>query len=562
MIFKKILISVLIISVSSSSLFFVKPKETEAVAGAIACVGGAITGVGIGAGVGAGMVAIGKTVPTFDSVVSSITGVTAANTTNQVSKECILDSLVILAREILIKQITTSIVNWINSGFEGSPAFVTDPKRFLQDTADAAVGEYIFGSSLGFLCEPFAYEVKLALLLEFNNDVYVPRCTLSDVIDNTDNFIDDLDKNFRWDVWAEMTQNPSNNPYGSYVNAKLQISDDVAKALNIEKDKLNWGNGFLSYKKCDGKSVLTAQDYNESDKQAGDFTINEKTGEVCIIKTPGSVINAQLNDTLSTGTTQLELADEINEIIGALLAQLAKQVVGPEGLGGLSSSSYSGGSSYTSKLAKEENSISIQTTKNSLTNRINDLINTEEEYLRLKTSTLNDLNSSQRKYEELNQCYIGKKDQIDAIVLTPFGNPPITEKLLYRVTGQYPNNTVESLSTTTAQTRATNAILDYESDVKVKQDRIKSEIENSQSSLSAMRDVKNQIASATALETLDKAFSNFSALGAHSGIEAGVENYTIGTEMDDLRVKLNEDISVCQGYIYTSVPSGTGGATN
>jgi hypothetical protein len=71
--------------------------------------------------------------------------------------------------------------------------------------------------------------------------------------------------------------------------------------------------------------------------------IEGTSGEKCTISTPGQVISEALTFQLSTGPRSLIEADEINEIIGALLNQLTlKAVEGINGLLGLS-----GGTGYT-----------------------------------------------------------------------------------------------------------------------------------------------------------------------------------------------------------------------
>ena len=56
----------------------------------------------------------------------------------------------------------------------------------------------------------------------------------------------------------------------------------------------------------------------------------------CVISTPGKVISEQLNKALGAGQDQLVAADEINEVISALIGQLANQaLMGTAGLLGL-----------------------------------------------------------------------------------------------------------------------------------------------------------------------------------------------------------------------------------
>src|SRR3989344_8765690 len=47
-----------------------------------------------------------------------------------------LDYLMIIVVKAALERILDSTVEWINSGFEGNPAFVTDPKQFYSDIAD------------------------------------------------------------------------------------------------------------------------------------------------------------------------------------------------------------------------------------------------------------------------------------------------------------------------------------------------------------------------------------------------------------------------------------------
>ena len=42
----------------------------------------------------------------------------------------------------VMRQITRDIVAWIETGFEGSPAFVTNLNGFMTDLADAAAGHW------------------------------------------------------------------------------------------------------------------------------------------------------------------------------------------------------------------------------------------------------------------------------------------------------------------------------------------------------------------------------------------------------------------------------------
>lgn len=224
------------------------------------------------------------------------------------------DGIAYTIANTMISKMTDSIVNWINSGFNGSPSFVGDPGQFFLDTGDRIAGQFIHQLELDdFLCSPFK-GIKIAIAINyskrFEEDI---KCKLSDVINNVENYGKFVNGDFGgqggWDTWFSITQNQQNNPYGTYVKSKIELDSRIANALGIEQSKLNWGSGFLS-----------SQDCLESDV----------TTHACIkygpVKTPGSIIENQLNVALGSGQHRLEAADEINEIIGALLNQLVQTV--------------------------------------------------------------------------------------------------------------------------------------------------------------------------------------------------------------------------------------------
>jgi hypothetical protein len=158
----------------------------------------------------------------------------------------------------------------------------------------------------------------------------------------------------------------------------------ISNAQGEEISLLNFGNGFLSYEYCE--DVETGYGWSE---------------EQCSVQTPGNVIQTQLNESLGFGTDRLTVADEIDEIIGALFAQLAQQVLtGAGGLLGSTASGYNNSStSYldaldqdTSRLGFSNSSASIQTS-----------IQTELEYITLQQQIV-DLITEADQYAIQNSC--------------------------------------------------------------------------------------------------------------------------------------------------------------
>ena len=149
----------------------------------------------------------------------------------------------------LANRIVDSTIKWAQGGFEGNPSFATNPSQYFRDIADGVAGDFIRGSNLDFLCSPMQADIiRASLTLNY----YEPQpfqCTLTQVRDNLGNLITGFNANFKeqgFDYWFSMTQNPTNNVYGSYLKAQVTLNSQIAEALNIQETQLNWSDGFLS----------------------------------------------------------------------------------------------------------------------------------------------------------------------------------------------------------------------------------------------------------------------------------------------------------------------------
>jgi len=226
-----------------------------------------------------------------------------------------MDTIAIAIVKHIIERMVDSTVDWINNGFEDNPAYATDPKQFFTNIADYTAGEFILGSDLAFLCSPFQTQIKLALINSRSNRNQF-QCSLTEVVGNIDAFYDDFSVG-GWDGWFVMTQNSANNPYGAYMDAKIELDSRIAEAVGIQSNQLDWNSGFLSWSECIVPDPYTGECLKRSP----------------VVKTPGTVIESQLEGVLGTGLKQLELADEFDEMIGALVGALLEETVfGVKGL--------------------------------------------------------------------------------------------------------------------------------------------------------------------------------------------------------------------------------------
>ncbi len=242
-------------------------------------------------------------------------------------KEFALDGIAWAIAKQVVSSMVSSLIDWINSGFQGSPAFVQDLGDFLLQAADEAFGQFI-QEVAPFVCSPFRLDVQIAVAVSYDRSRTnePPTCTLSGVFENFEAFIDGEFGQGGWNDWFKITSNPSvYTEYGSVLSVDTKARARVVNAKGEEINILGFGDGFLSGKICE-----------DVDGPAGQ-------SELCAIAKPGKMIVDALGKSLGSGQDALITADEIDEIIAALLGQLANTAItGAAGLLGLS-----GGTGYT-----------------------------------------------------------------------------------------------------------------------------------------------------------------------------------------------------------------------
>ncbi len=245
--------------------------------------------------------------------------ITALNSISMAQKELFWDGIFYAAAKVFLRGMVSSIITWINSGFDGSPAFVSDLDGFLRNVADQAIGDFIYNDpALSFLCTPFQLDVRIALAVQYNESRpgnYQPQCTLSDITDNVEGFLGGDFSQGGWGSMIELVRTPTNNPVGARLDAEGEALIRIIDNQGQEITKLGFGDGFFSMEICD-----------IAEFESG-------TSENCVIGTPGSTIANSLNKALGAGQDELISADEVNEIFVALFSQLAQQTL--EGVFGL-----------------------------------------------------------------------------------------------------------------------------------------------------------------------------------------------------------------------------------
>jgi len=266
-------------------------------------------------------------------------------------KEYILDGIAWTIAKNLVSMMVRSLINWINSGFKGSPAFIQDLDGFLMEVGDRAAGEFIsgLGKAGSFICSPFKLDIQLALSLDYKRTREGrPQCKLSDIVGNLEDFISGNFSEGGWENWFTIVNDPDQyTPLGQLQTAKSDFQARLVNSKGVALEEVKWGDGFLSSKICE--------------------KIEGPTGpkEKCVITKPGKTVQEALSFNLDSGRQSLISADEFNEIIGSLISQLAnKALTGTAGLLGLSSGTghtyegYGGGSYLDAMVASSSDQIS------------------------------------------------------------------------------------------------------------------------------------------------------------------------------------------------------------
>lgn len=211
----------------------------------------------------------------------------------------------LVLRQILA-MMTNDIIAWING--EGKPRFVSDWGAFLKNAADAAAGAFIDEYlGMGWLCKPFDLDIKIALLPEPTFEERV-RCTISDIVENIEDFYDDFSKG-GWQAWVRLVE-PRNNIYGAYLlalDAKMGVAAAAREAA--EKEAMA-GEGFLGERdefgniKTPGKIVselagkAVTQEIDLLREQIADLTDSLGPFEIYVVAIANALINRVIKEGL------------------------------------------------------------------------------------------------------------------------------------------------------------------------------------------------------------------------------------------------------------------------
>ena len=232
--------------------------------------------------------------------------------------------------KMLLQKMTVSTINWINSGFDGSPAFIQNPGKFFNDIRKNEILQFGIEINNPQLF-PFGKAWMKNTAAAFNNKFQDnARYSLNELIQQTnpefngETFQTDFSQG-GWDAWTAMTQVPANNPLGFKLLADNEIqrrlagtSQSTAEALH---ESLAQAGGFLGDMRCSSNTNITQQQKTAA-LTAGKEDPCLAGGGSWEYVTPGKLIAEKATEVVGYQNNAYLNVQDLNDAVAAILDSL------------------------------------------------------------------------------------------------------------------------------------------------------------------------------------------------------------------------------------------------
>ena len=239
-----------------------------------------------------------------------------------------------LITKMLLQKLTLSTVNWINSGYDGSPSFVQDPGKFFNDIAKTEILQ--FGIEIDASGNPFGKEWQRNQALTLKNKFADnAKYSFNEIVQQNNPEYSDI--TFRedfsmggWDAWTAMTQIPANNPLG----AKLMFDNEIQKRLagtdqstaQNTRDALKEAGGFLGDQRCMDATGrinynVTRSEYDEGLKATPPVELCSAWKYV----TPGKMLADAATNVMGYQNNSLLNVEDLNDAVAAISDAILNQ---------------------------------------------------------------------------------------------------------------------------------------------------------------------------------------------------------------------------------------------
>lgn len=301
-------------------------------------------------------------VPVNDFVAQTFLATIAPSTTSNTTlhfKDYAIEigkQLLKMAAKRLLAQMTQATVNWINSGFHGSPLFISNPESFFKDIAKAQVRSIVDMIGYDTFRFPFGRQTALNVIASYKSQLETnAQYTLSKVMNDPD-LVAQYRNDFNYGGWNGFlinTQYPQNNYLGFDMIIRQNLASRLQGTLQAPAEKvqslLQQGMGFLSPQTCPSnpnynngtneflkpsfKATTGPANESESDYYArvSAEKANWEKKNTCpgglVATTPGSVAANQIFNALDAPRLSTALDGAIGNSIAAIFDALINKLL-------------------------------------------------------------------------------------------------------------------------------------------------------------------------------------------------------------------------------------------
>lgn len=316
--------------------------------------------------------------------------------TEQKIKEQVLDPLFWNLSNNTIANMIDTLMSWVNdTDGNGTPAFITDFEKEIQDAEDEAALKFLNNAGADEMCQSFSVDVRAALTAGYaaernNDDADIQRqeCRLEETTQDEAASRDDFNR-AGWGGFFTLTMDTYSDPVNAYY-AEKQVLDGKTNDAKQREIAEAIANGMVkSTEECEAYDV-------------------NGLGINCRVTTPGSIIQGQIVNTLNLPGLRAAFANELDQTVGAFLGQFANQAVsGVGGLLGLSENTGfgdNGDQTYLQALTQETSEgIAGANTQATLQSAITD----QFEYASILVETIEQIDDMETQIDNATEEYPG-----------------------------------------------------------------------------------------------------------------------------------------------------------
>lgn len=377
--------------------------------------------------------------------------------------------------KMLLQKLTVSTVAWINSGFDGNPAFIQDPGKFFNDIAKNEILQFGLEINNPELF-PFGRAWMQNTALAFNNKFQDnARYSLNELIQNTnpeftaETFQQDFSQG-GWNAWTAMTQVPANNPLGFKLMADNEIQRRLAGTSQSTAEQvheaLSQADGFLGDMRCvdsSGSDTGITQQQRREDATAQREDPCKVAGGNWEYVTPGKLVSEAATNVMGYQNNAYlnveDLNDAVAAILDALLSQFSSNIM-EKGFANLGNEGADGSLVYDS--SRMNNTFRTQTEKDFMPSQLSSSWLAANPNFNIRTDLTQALIDEQRTYadklklqnEKLMSTTDGQDYKLDYDPVKKISNAdgliPVIYQLDYCIPGPHPGFEEDSRRTLAA----------------------------------------------------------------------------------------------------------------